>query len=767
MTFAADQYFSKEVSAFDPVWRLQVENGSPISLLSTLGLQARSFQILPQVSQNKIVQENISDFFAQPRIDRVYSNYFRLVVNPFDEIEAFLEVWIKSTSLVLGRITAINNSEENREVGARVAARLIPLQGNSDIKHTRQGYQTFLKGQSGSVSISLTMNGSAKTVFSPNLALEQTAHLAPGQSLQTLWCCEFTNGTPQGADASKEAFPINWDAEIARLEVANQTRFVQITTPNNDWDTAFFSNQNQAYQLLKLDSDGTIFASKSRNIHNASPLNQTISKGSSGKTVSTVELFQLINTLLPAQTELAAELLALYLSDCMDTLIALNSNPLPFPCLSKLAWQVHQQYQDKDYLSAVYPALKTLTLAWFNQSNDRDQDGVPEWMQVEQTELNSLSVFDLINENALSTRISFTESFTLVQLLLIELEHLRKIVLVLQDQKNVEEIENKSQSLQKWSANHFLNLKDGSLVDYQNHRCHQGEVLFSDDLSKFGSKAIFLKSPARLNFRLKPQLQIKKPTPFFIHGENEMGQNVTEKINSGDLLWLPGSFYLTTKEIYSRIDRISDLELENCQLQIHIADLRVNEIGRLLTVSEPDQEQDVDNPLNFNTILNRTTYGIPENLDPQDDEQVVNLGWNLLLLSRLIDLGDLSLAFKLLSQLIEGQIMQLKTDHNNTDSWQALNGRSIGTKNSLAGLIPINLFLELAGIRILHENKLILHGQNPFPWPVKVLFKGLEVTRDGKNSTVRFPNGTVEHHFGSSMKTFSNTMSQESLDETG
>lgn len=104
MIVAADQQFSKELPTFDTVWRLELENGGPISLLSTLGLQARSFQIFPQVSQNKMIQESLSDFFAQPRIDFIYSNFLRMVINPFEEIEAVLDIWVKSASLVLGRI---------------------------------------------------------------------------------------------------------------------------------------------------------------------------------------------------------------------------------------------------------------------------------------------------------------------------------------------------------------------------------------------------------------------------------------------------------------------------------------------------------------------------------------------------------------------------------------------------------------------------------------------------------------------------------------
>lgn len=161
------------------------------------------------------------------------------------------------------------------------------------------------------------MNGSAKTVLSPTFALEQSEHLGPGKSIQALWQCEIDYGATLETGTTTENFPVNWDAEIARLEVANQSRLVQITTPNTSWDAAFLSNQNQAFQLLQREADGTIAALKNRNIHTTFSSPPAGQKDINTKTVTTLELFQLVNSLMPAQIELAAELFAAHLSNCL------------------------------------------------------------------------------------------------------------------------------------------------------------------------------------------------------------------------------------------------------------------------------------------------------------------------------------------------------------------------------------------------------------------------------------------------------------------
>lgn len=759
LTLAADQQFLESPVMLDAVWQLETEECAPISLMSALGLQARSFQIMPHISLNKIPQEKIQDFFCQPCIDRVFSNYVKLTVTPIADVKAAIEFWVRDGDWVQGRISITNHGEVNIEAGARLAARLITLQGNSELKPTRQGYQTNLKGQTGSLTVNLSMEGSSKTVLSPNLALEQSKHLSPEQTLQTIWQCEIHKSVGENGSASRK-FPVNWDGEIARLEVANQARMIQITTPHSSWDAAFYSNQNQAFQLLRKNTTAKVSPDKNRSIHSAFNPNSS----NSHSRISTIELRQLAGSLLPGQIELAANLLADYLAEAVESLDNNPQTALPFPCLCEFAWQVHQQYQQKDYLLKIYPALKTLCLAWFTPAHDRDQDGIPEWTNMEQCGLTSLPTFDLIDENKMATRISFTEQLNLAALLAVELAELRKAAQIAEDQDTLTLVDNHINILNGFIESFAdLSYKTGCL-DRESRRWHPGEIFFQGDLKNFGSKSIYLKKPARLNLRFKPSIQLKKPPVFYLHGENMDGEQVIESIEPSNLLWLPGNFFYTTKQIFARIDKISNLQIGECQLQVHQADLKSRDIGLLLAApvekEKVENETDSTKDLSLKSILSACNYGLPENLDPQSEKKVVNLGWNLLILADLIRKNEVESAFTLFSQLQQAQINHLSLEHSSTDRWNNQNGRSLGLRNTIGGLLPINLVLELAGIRIYNENKVSLQGQNPFPWAFKVQYRGLEVTRDGKNATVRFSNGTVQHHFGSSLKTFTNEVEE-------
>lgn len=762
LTLTSDSQIAGAQKDLDIVWQLRFDEAGPIHLYSTLGLQAQSLQIFPQFSLNKAVRTSVGEFFSAPRLELIYGNFARLVLTPFEDMEAIVDFWVRDGGILLGRFKLTNHSEQNHEIGARLAANLVSLRGTSDLKHSRQGYQTYLKGSSGNLTLNLTLDGLAKTVLSPNAGLEQTKQLTPNQNLQILWQAEIHPNVDAEHSRHGPAFPLNWEAEVARLDLANQGRRIQVSTPHNDWDAVLFSNQNQSFQLVRV-KDDRLVVEKTRGLHtvNSEPQNQ--SALSSNSRIHALELWQLIMSLLPAQTQLSAEIFAQYLAEILEVCSKESRTILPFPCLVNLGWKIHQLYQQKDYLQAIYPALLEINTCWFDPTNDRDQDGLPEWRSTEQARFDSINAYDLTNENSFATRISFTESFGLAYLLHFELETLQSIANILEDQEGMEFAQTHLEAIHQWLQEHEAEKTHSGILDYQTHQAHQSQLLFDGELADFGKNALYLSHSARLNFRLKPSLMLKKPTPFTIIGENAHGDPVKETVASSDLLWLPASFFLTTQEVYQRIDRIEGLTAEGTNLQLYIANLNQFDISYLFGEIHAEDtntgdEQPADSYLK--NWLNATSLGIPLALTSDLEEQSVSMGWNSLLISYLIEKDERDMAFNLFSQLMRAQISLLKTDHANSERWHPLTGRSHSPKNSVAGLLPIQLFLDLAGIHIFGENKVRLSGNNPFPWQIRIQYRGLEVVREGKNATVRFPNGTFSHHFGSSTKTFLPTPSE-------
>jgi hypothetical protein len=89
----------------------------------------------------------------------------------------------------------------------------------------------------------------------------------------------------------------------------------------------------------------------------------------------------------------------------------------------------------------------------------------------------------------------------------------------------------------------------------------------------------------------------------------------------------------------------------------------------------------------------------------------------------------------------------------------------MGKSNGLIGLLPLQTFLLLAGIRLLAPNRVQVAGEFPFPWQLSLRYRGLEVVREGKNTTVTLPDGSVHHHFGSQPRMFIAQPSTEPLED--
>ena len=96
----------------------------------------------------------------------------------------------------------------------------------------------------------------------------------------------------------------------------------------------------------------------------------------------------------------------------------------------------------------------------------------------------------------------------------------------------------------------------------------------------------------------------------------------------------------------------------------------------------------------------------------------------------------------------------LKREHALLEGFHSSSGFAGGIRNGIHGLLSPLLLLELAGIQIINEQKVSISGENPLPWALIVRYRGLEVRREGKNTTIQFPDGTLAHHFGSSGKLF-------------
>lgn len=734
----------------DAVWQLLLDPSGPITLQTSFGLQAQSFQLQPLVIINKVTSGSIREFCSAPRVEALLPNYISLVCCPDAACLARIELWAKDSCCLLGRTTLQNTGESAAEMGVQIAARLVPMGSGQGMNITRHDFVPYLKGQTGELQVSVVMDGLPKPVMSPQISLEGSNLLQPGQDSSVFWRCVTAGSAKENEERGFAIFPANWDAEIARLDIANQAETLSLTTPFPDWDITFQTMQLQARQLLVRTENDNLAPFRARNTH----VSHSTPHGHGGpiSQPNVLELGQLLGVFLPTDPQLCADIFSGYLERTMAALEDENDRQkrLPFPGLCDLAWKIHLGLQDKDFLQKVLPMLSAVTLAWFTPANDRDQDGWPEWATLDQSGLKALGTFDLLDAGARPTRISSTESLNLACLLARELEALEKAARAFEDETLFGELSDRSARLRAAIAARMEGSPTSATWDHESHQAHPAQVLFVGRMDELPEADLELAVPARLNLQVRPTLQLRKPNFLRLNGLDSTGKQISEDIYPADIVWLPGYFLTTSKTIFTRVDSVEGANLDGAELALYAADLTQVDIGRLLAVEEAQE---------FESIVNldeaRFQFGLPERLDGEEAIQSeVNLGWNSQVIDHLVEVGQKDLAFALFERLMQASIRILKQEHTLYEGFRSDDARPLGPRNAIGGLLPLALFLEIAGVRIIDCQKVTVGGANPLPWPLKVQFRGLEITRDGKNTTVTKPDGTQHHHFGSSPKTY-------------
>jgi hypothetical protein len=752
LTIAADHAFAADLQSPDIVWQLDLVPDQPLSLQTSLGLQSQSFRIFPFVGRNKHFFQNLNEFLTSPRIDSLNGTYANLNLSPDPDTQAFFEFWAREPYAISGRITLRNTGTENAELSARVAGLLVPLNGGQGMSITKLDYKTYLRGQSGELTVALVMEGMPKPVISPNQALEVSKLLMPGEEFSTTWRCSLAFSPAESQERALNAFPANWQAEIARLEVADQARTLEIETPLHDWNLVFKAAQDQANLLIKQLADpqqALTFFSK-RNTHN--PVGKSFElrtwTTTSDKS-SMLEIRQFVRTLLPAQVPIGVELVrgVLKSPQCQS-----KSAP-PFPQLASLVWDVHTYHQQPAFLAECLPVLAEQTLRWFSLQHDRDQDSLPEWPDPDLARLTDLATFDVWKEASFPTRISSTESIGLAILLSNELETLQRMTRIVGDEALSARLLPYQERLQAAIARFRAEQPNASFIDRDTHQVHPSRKLIEVQLPGPVWESVQLENPARLNILLKQSSAIGLPKEFQVVGVDSCGDKLRETIDSSLILWLPNCFHITTQNVFSRFDRLEGLDVNRGSVEVYTSDLQITDISQQLGWEGQSGEAELPSWSAPQDL--RYRFGLPTDLNPGKAEGgKVNISWNCLLIEHLNHIGEKKLAFDLLSRLMLGFTSMLKREHALMEGFTSDSGSCWGNRNGVRGLLPPLLLLELAGIQIVNEQKVSISGENPCPWPLIVRFRGLEVRREGKNTTIQFPDGTLAHHFGSSSKLF-------------
>ena len=776
LTLAADQRFGLLDPYIDAVWQANLNPNKPLALETSLCLQAKKFSLFPVFLINRQPIWLINDFFSQPRVDEIFSNYARFTCTPAAGFQARLEVWAQTSTTLLCRLSLHNLTESKAMLGIQAAAELFPLEGSAGMAPAVLQYQPYLSGKTGNLYLSLAASGQAAPVYSPFSALQCEGKVAPQEVLTFTWRWSAALDEETSVKRAFQPFPENWDAAIANLRLSQRAEILEISTPNADWDAVFLTCQNAAQQaLIRTEADPeqlNFYPNRSPDYSYTQYLTASKHDVPLEPNIPALALAQLCQALIPLHSSEAAAVFLAQLPLLSDPPMVpgLGRKVLPFPCLAQLAVRIYAQTGDLEFLTEIFPHIQETCLAWFDPSLDHDQDGLPEWAVLAQTGWNDHPTFNIFNPEHLATRIATTESFALGYMLVKELDALQKIARIVGDQVTLEHASALQAKLTSQLGAMHTQLPEASCWDRDSHQLTSQAVLFEGSIAELEHQSLHLAQAARINVKLLIGLTAPKPTQVHLLGKSPDGKPIEETIPSAALSRLGEFLFFTTEQVYQQIERISFPELsDQTWLRIYVADLTLRDIGWYLAYTPEEKlkptelsegAQDEFNPYEEDhpqSIFASTLYGLP-NYEQKIQETIktgaVNPAWNSLVLRHLLEVGAKPEAAELFTSLMRGAVQVLRQEHHLCEAYSSQNALPLGKSNCLTGLLPLQIFLELAGIKLLAPDRVQVAGEYPFPWRLSIRYRGVEVMREGKNTTVTLPDGSEHHHFGSQPRMF-------------
>ncbi|MFC1921883.1 hypothetical protein ACFLY4_01225 [Chloroflexota bacterium] len=764
LTLAADARLSPTDYTNDQIWELTLYGGEPpaIALQTTYGLRATQMRLFPRFVEAHASITDPKEFPKPPTIRCFYPNYLEISYNPLDKLEVSGEYWTPQSNVIAGRTRITNTSSQNMQFHFEWVALLKPLQGDKRMAPQEIESVPVLVGMTADLSPVVFITGGAHGINSPYPALVHGLDLPPGRSRQFIWCQVALSTPEESFSLAREIAASNWDAELARIQLQNSGQ-IEIYTGNPDWDNAFALSQKSVFSLFigkTTNFSHPSFVTTRNPDDGYSYRGDGSDYGSQWNGQTPIDSYYLSSLLLPSSPDLAAGLLYNFLNshnedgeiDWKPGPGGQLSNRLATPLLASIAWRIYQINEDKDFLQEIFPQLLDFLYTWFIPRHDRDKDGIPEWDHPIQAGFEDHPIFARWHPWAQGVDITTAESPSLCAFLYQECQVLIRIAKILNRTESVPVLEEHAENLRSAVEDSWNDqLNSYTYWDRDSHFPTDQVVL--GEIT--GSGSIQINSdfthPLRLVIRIKAGQETTRKPQIIIHGTSTSAHHRIEQIDADRILWFPGWGTASSQQTYKSLEQVDIQGLENDDSAvISSAGFSNQDITTLLPIWAKIPSTERVNSLVENTIMDSKRYwreyGLPA--CPDSDQysensvcQAVYIPWCVLIGEGLISYGYRKEAGELVTRIMEVITASLKRDGCFRQYYNSETGQGFGDTNGLWGLAPVGLFLETLGVQLKSPWKVKLSGNNPFPWPVTVKYRGMTILRSLNKTQVVFPDG--------------------------
>jgi hypothetical protein len=746
----------------DQIWGLCLEASQtcPFYLHTTYQLRARSMRVFPNIIIGHHALTQTGDFRRLPTVTQYTPSYVEIQTEFTGGLHARFTAYLPEPDALVGTLEIQHSSPEPIRLACELGALLIPMGKGRPTQPMVIGGNHILEGQTEDIAPVLFMSSGPQGTSSPHPALRLSLTLDPGESKQLHWALVSKSSQQASLEAARHLAAPAWHKGAHTHIKDHQKQLIRTQTGESEWDAAFyFAQVNALTHLVNLGQGDLQGAFVRTRLPDQPP--QRLGQTEVGSDLTLLDTLHLAEVLLPAHANQLAGLIDQFTArvdgqGCLPSNLhrtksggSIRESPL----LASLYLACYEITADSGVLNQAYPHLsRFFEFGWWAGA-DRDPVDFPHWERPAQLQLQrGLFNFEALEDVGNGLDIRTAESPALAAMLYREALALQKIARILGDRAGRIKFGKAAKIIMEKMRTMWDNdRKIFTYLDRESHCAPDRELYYPGRIQPNLDIQKRFNQPQRLQIHLTARNQHNRDCVIRITGENLRGERIVEVIQPPHLRWLEEQAQITTQHLYTALKSVAFEGFNpDDHFLIKTADYTQADVTCLLPIWSGGASNEHITAL-LETHLDwqspdlsagipetwRSDHPLPEGLPVQ-----ANILWNTLIINGIVNAGYSEVALGIFSNLMSTIIQGLKDFNGFFPAYTVENGLPAGKANSITGLAPLQLFLKIAGIKLISPEKVAIWGSNPFPWPVSVSWQGLWLRRDGLHTHIIFPDGT-------------------------
>ncbi len=765
---AADARMSRTNYVDDQAWKLDLggKNRAALAFQTQFGGRAGLVSIVPMwlIDGHQVYQ--YQSYHHPPVATHFAPNFLgiRAEIAPWLELRA--RYWVMESNAAGCEFAIKNHKNEELELQLELFGHVI-INGRSKKLNvlTMGDYSLALHlGQIGNINPVLTLEGASVDIYGGRISSPKLGRRLVLPAGETTTVPFVVAGLPDMRDSHSVA--MNWLARPWDIYFEKIDDFAgaipRIQTGEKTWDRLLDLSCNLLLQARMEPSDQLSHASLVAN----RAINRGWSRRGDGRdhirawagqdpTLAYLAATAAANI----EPDWAKSLIHNYLSTQDDTgfvdrqpgLAGQTQGLMMMPLLARMSWIVYHLTEDRDFLTEVMQPLIAFFQRWLGE--DKDADGAPEWRSERQMGYVAFPTFGMGQGWAQGANPRQMETPDLLAYLISEADALSSIARELEDKEAENELGQRLSDLQ----NSLEEFWDGSRYTYRDRDSHLSsgsiELLRRGPGDQIHIIERPLPAPGRVMVRVVGGVNQVPRISLRLTGRDSDGEDCVIDADVDEFDWRNRQGVYTTRhalsfvgsieiEGLSRVYKVYARTIDSSRLDInHLLPLWTGLLPKDRAAALVECALDESQFLCPNGIT-MVSRGDP-NFDPSNARGGGGIWMYFLSLigEGMVKSGFHQEATDLVKRVLISLSQVLERDGHLSQFYHAEEIKGFGEDHHIGGIVPLKLFFDVIGVRILSPRKVWVGG--PFTWEqeVKVEQHGVVVARNADGIQIDFPSG--------------------------